>query len=303
MRMTDSLPTIKFKYNESLAKYNTWRVGGTASGVFLPKNKLDVINFFKNLFPVLSHQLQTQKIAWLGLGSNILIQDSGFDGIVIVTQGGLNQLQIDPHHPQRVRIEAGVACGTAARFCARAGLTGLEFLAGVPGTIGGALAMNAGAHGSETWQFVTHCETVDIKGCEHLRPASDYQSAYREVTKPADEWFLAAHFQLIPGNPNDSLNKIKQLLTHRANTQPINLPNCGSVFRNPAGHYAAKLIESCGLKNCRIGGARISEKHANFIVNDQSASATDIEKLILHIKKTVKHSYNIDLIREVHFLV
>jgi UDP-N-acetylmuramate dehydrogenase len=172
----------------------------------------------------------------------------------------------------------------------------------VPGTIGGALAMNAGAHGGETWQFVTQCETIDREGHTHLRPLSDYQPHYRNVIRPSDEWFTAAYFKLMPGDKTESLNKIKSLLAHRAATQPINLPNCGSVFRNPENHYAAKLIEACGLKNFRMGGACVSAKHANFIINDKNATALDIENLIIYIQQQIKDKFDIMLIREVQIL-
>jgi len=284
------------KYNQSLSDYNSWRVGGPAKCLFQPKNIEELKSFLNQLFK----SSPDEKIFWIGLGSNLLIRDSGFDGTVIITQGTFNQITVLDNNI--VRIEAGVACGTAARFCARLGLTGIEFLAGVPGTIGGALAMNAGAHGGETWQYVSQCESIDRKGNIHLRPLSDYQPHYRHVIRPADEWFTAAYFKLIPGDKAESLEKIKTLLAHRAATQPINLPNCGSVFRNPPNDYAARLIEACHLKGFRIGGAAVSTKHANFIINDQNATALDIENLITHIQQVVKDKFNIALIREVQIL-
>jgi len=279
--------------NESLKNYNTWRVGGPAKQLFIPQDLNDLKQFLKSL-------PSDEKIFWLGLGSNLLIRDEGFDGTIIIIQGVFNKIECIAD--SIVRIEAGLACGTAARHCARKGLTGIEFLAGVPGTMGGALSMNAGAHGGETWQFVEQCETIDRQGNIYIRPKSEYQISYRQVIKPIEEWFIAAFFKLIPGNKEESIAKINALLTHRKETQPINLPNCGSVFRNPPGNYAAKLIESCGLKGYRIGGATISIKHANFIVNDNNATATDIENIIKYIETTVKKTHGITLIREVHFL-
>jgi len=282
--------------NEPLANYNSWRVGGAAKRLYQPADINDLAEFLKSCD-------SKEKLTWIGLGSNLLIRDSGFDGTVIITQGGLNQISsLKENKENIIRIEAGVACGTAARFCARLGLTGIEFLAGVPGTIGGALAMNAGAHGGETWQYVVQCETIDRFGVQRLRPASDYQVSYRQVIRPKDEWFVAGHFKLIPGDKEKSLTKIKELLAHRAATQPINLPNCGSVFRNPPGDYAARLIEACGLKGKRMGGASVSTKHANFIINDQSARASDIEQLINYISQEVENKYGIKLIQEVHIL-
>jgi len=283
-------------YNQSLADYNSWRVGGPAKCLYQPEDREDLQNFLSQL----SQTSPDEKLFWIGLGSNLLIRDSGFDGTVILTQGRLNRMSV--LEDNIVRLEAGAACGTAARFCARSGLTGLEFLAGVPGTIGGALAMNAGAHGGETWQFVIQCETIDRQGHIRLRPLSNYEPHYRHVIRPPEEWFTAAYFQLISGDRSESLEKIKTLLAHRAATQPINFPNCGSVFRNPPDDYAARLIEACHLKGFRIGGASVSTKHANFIINDQGAAALDIENLIKHIQQQVKDNFNIELIREVHIL-
>jgi UDP-N-acetylmuramate dehydrogenase len=286
-------------HNESLSKYTSWRVGGPAKNLFIPDDITDLANFLKTL-------PETEKIVWLGLGSNVLIRDGGFKGTVIITQGALNKterLTSDDGENNRVKIEAGVACGTAARFCARLGLTGIEFLAGVPGTMGGALAMNAGAHGGETWQYVEQCEVINRLGEIKTRLASEYKISYRQVICPdQSEWFIAAYLKLIPGDKEKSLLKIKEYLAHRALTQPINLPNCGSVFRNPPNNFAAKLIESCGLKGHKIGGAEVSHKHANFIINDNNASAADIEKLIDYIKDKVKQTHNIDLVREVHII-
>ena len=277
----------------SLANFNAWRVGGPAERLYQPKNKEDLQQFLANLS-------QEEPLTWLGLGSNLLIRDGGIRGTVVLMQGALNQIAL--LEPTLIRLEAGVACGTAARFCARQGLGGLEFLAGIPGTIGGALAMNAGAHGSETWEWVEACETVTRQGQALLRSAKEYQVAYRQVRPPAPEGFVAGYFRLLKTEPAASLQRIKNLLAHRSATQPINLPNCGSVFRNPPEHYAAQLIESCGLKGLRRGGAMVSPKHANFIVNDQKASAQDIEFLIQDIALTVKQQHGIELQREVHII-
>lgn len=286
--------TGKLLLNESLANYNSWRVGGCAKQLYLPHDIQDLKNFLITL-------PKNEMLTWIGLGSNLLIRDQGLNNTVIVTQGGLNQMALLPE-TNTVRIEAGVACPTAARFCARLGLTGIEFLAGVPGTIGGALKMNAGAHGSETWDFVFATETIDRQGNLHIRAANNYTVNYRHVETPDNEWFVAAHFKLIPGDKEKSLQRIKELLAHRQATQPINLPNCGSVFRNPPGDFAAKLIEACGLKGKSIGGASVSTKHANFIINENNASAKDIENLIELISNEVANKHGVNLIREVHIL-
>ncbi len=179
-----------------------------------------------------------------------------------------------------VRAEAGVSCAQFARYTARLGLTGAEFMAGIPGTVGGALAMNAGCYGGETWQCVAAVETLNKKGEIKTRLPVDFEIAYRHVKRSENEWFVAGHFALQSGDKAKALAEIKSLLEKRNASQPTGLPNCGSVFRNPPGNYAARLIEQCGLKAKVIGDAIVSAKHANFIINQGRASAADIEKLI-----------------------
>lgn len=275
---------------EPLAAYTSWRVGGSADFVYIPADLDDVAKFLQELpadVPLL----------WLGLGSNTLVRDGGIDGVAIITQGALNGIvQLEPFI---VRAEAGVACSQIARYTARLGLTGLEFLAGIPGTVGGALAMNAGCYGGETWQHVAKVETIDRAGRQYTRLASDYEVGYRHVKRSADEWFTAAHFQLQAGEKTRSLEDIRVLLEKRNMAQPTSWPNGGSVFRNPPGDYAARLIEKSGLKGLAIGNARVSEKHANFIVNEGDAKAADIESLIMHVANVVEQSEGIRLNPEV----
>jgi UDP-N-acetylmuramate dehydrogenase len=183
--------------------------------------------------------------------------------------------------------------------------SGAEFMAGIPGTVGGALAMNAGCFGGETWDIVEHVVTIDRKGALHTRPKADYEVSYRHchLKSPLEEWFVAAYFQLPAGDGEASRARIKEFLARRIATQPLALPNAGSVFRNPPGDHAARLIESCALKGLERGGARVSEKHANFIVNpDGAASAADIEGLILQVRKTVLEKIGVDLVPEVRIV-
>jgi UDP-N-acetylmuramate dehydrogenase len=274
---------------EPLASYTSWRVGGPAEIVYIPSDTEDLSNFLQQL----PHDVH---LYWLGLGSNMLIRDGGLDGVVIITQGSLNQLTQDG---LSIRAEAGVSCAQLARFSARLSLQGIEFMAGIPGTVGGALAMNAGCYGGETWQFVSHVETIDRQGNRKIRPASEFVVSYRHVQKPAEEWFIAGHFQLITGDKAVSLEKIRQLIEKRNKAQPTGLPNCGSVFRNPPQNFAAKLIEECGLKGFRKGGAVVSDKHANFIINEGQAQAADIEGLVEEIIAIVENKHSIRLIPEV----
>jgi UDP-N-acetylmuramate dehydrogenase len=279
--------------NISLADYTSWRVGGIAEKLYLPIDLQDLTSFIQTIG-------KEEPIFFIGLGSNLLIRDQGISGTIIVTQGGLNQLTVVENN--LVRVEAGVACATMARFCARNALGGIEFLAGIPGTIGGALAMNAGCHDGETWQYIEKVETVDRNGQHYIRSAKEYQVSYRSVTSPLPEWFVAGYFRLPPTAKEHSIEKIRLLLDRRFATQPINEPNCGSVFRNPPDDYAARLIEHCELKGFTIGGASVSAKHANFIINQGNATALDIETLINHVKTSVAEKFGIDLIREVHIV-
>jgi len=281
------------RLDEPMSKHTSWRVGGTAQRYYQPADIEDLALYLSQLDP-------NESVTWIGLGSNVLVRDGGIPGSVIATSGVLNGLS--SINANTVRVEAGVACAKAARFCARQSLQGAEFLAGIPGTMGGALAMNAGAFGGETWNIVSAVETVGRDGVLHQRLPDEYQVAYRHVSGPADEWFVAAQLTLESGNSEESLAKIKQCLNKRSDTQPIQLPNAGSVFKNPPGNFAARLIESSGLKGYQIGGACISEKHANFIVNTGNASAADIEALILHAATVVEQFHGIKLEREVRII-
>ncbi len=281
-------------HNQLLAKYTSWRVGGPADVLYKPAGLGDLRLLLSMLQP-------DEPIHWLGLGSNSLISDKGIRGTVIVTQGALNDIALIS--PNIVRVEAGVSCASMARFCARNYLQGGEFWAGIPGTMGGALKMNAGCYGHETWDFVTEVETINRQGVINKRSALDYDIQYRQVNGFEDEWFLAAWCSLNSGDKNTSLSEIKKLLKKRSDSQPTNEHNCGSVFRNPPGDFAAKLIESCDLKGFSIGGAQVSNKHANFIINPESqATAADIETLIHHVWQTVKDKVGVELIREVHLI-
>lgn len=278
---------------EPLAAYTSWRVGGPADYVYIPADLDDLTDFLQQLSP-------ETPLLWLGLGSNTLIRDGGFNGIVIITQGALNQItQLEPF---MIRAEAGVSCAQIARHTARLGLTGLEFMAGIPGTVGGALAMNAGCYGGETWQRVLRVETMNRQGHRQIRLASAYEVAYRHVKGPTNEWFVAAYFELALGEKARALEDIRLLIEKRNLAQPTSWPNGGSVFRNPPGNYAARLIEQSGLKGMAIGKARVSEKHANFIINEGEASAKDIESLILQITDIVLQKQGVRLNPEVCIL-
>ncbi len=276
--------------NEPLAKYTSWRVGGPAEKMYFPEDRSDLIEFLKA-------QPKQESIYWLGLGSNLLVRDGGIKGTVINTRGRLKDMQL--MDADKVYVEAGVACAHVAKFCMSLSLAGAEFLAGIPGTMGGALKMNAGAFGGETWNIVNSVEMVNASGLVTRRGVEEFEVAYRSVKGLTDEWFIAVELKLTQGESELSQQKIKALLEHRGLTQPTNKPTCGSVFKNPPGDYAARLIEACGLKGYAIGGACVSEKHANFIENTGQATAVDIEALIAYIQQKVKEQHDIDLNTEV----
>ena len=280
----------ELRRDEPLARHTSWRVGGPAARFYRPADRDDLIAFLGALDA-------DEPLLWLGLGSNLLISDAGFAGTVIQTTGRLTAMTM--LDATRLRAEAGVSCAKAARFATRQGLVGIEFLAGIPGTIGGALAMNAGAWGGETWEHVVLVRTLDRQGKLRERPPGDFDIGYRHVLIPAGEWFLEAELVLRPGDTQAAQTRIRELLDRRAATQPTGAPSCGSVFRNPPGDHAARLIEAAGLKGVRLGGAEVSPKHANFIINTGTASARDIASLIDRVQAEVERTSGVRLIPEV----
>jgi len=283
----------ELRIDEPMSKHTSWRVGGTADNYYRPADVDDLALFLQQLD-------SSEPLTWLGLGSNVLVRDGGIRGTVIALSGLLNNIErLDDTH---VRAEAGVSCAKVARFATRNDLEQAEFLAGIPGTMGGALAMNAGAFGGETWRVVESVETLDRSGKRHTRDASDYETGYRSVKGPEGEWFVAATLKLVEGDGEAAHQRVKALLAKRGETQPTSQPSCGSVFRNPEGDHAARLIEACGLKGTCIGGACVSEKHANFIINSDKASAADIESLVEKVASTVAEQQGVQLVREVHVI-
>jgi UDP-N-acetylmuramate dehydrogenase len=280
-------------FDEPLSRHTSWRVGGPARRFYRPADGDDLLVFLRALSP-------DEPLLWLGLGSNLLVRDSGFEGTVIATRGRLERLEMTGEH--LLRAEAGVACAKVARMAARQGLVGSEFLAGIPGTLGGALAMNAGAFGGETWGLVRQVETVDRHGRLRIRSPGDFEIGYRHVRGKPGEWFIAASLELHEGAVASGQERIRQLLDRRSATQPVGLPSCGSVFRNPQGDHAARLIEAAGLKGERIGGACVSEKHANFIINLGDATARDIESLMQRVQQRVEEASGVRLLAEVRIV-
>ncbi|MBI3045166.1 MAG: UDP-N-acetylmuramate dehydrogenase [Betaproteobacteria bacterium] len=298
------------RLNEPMARHTSWRAGGAAERAFFPADLDDLVVFLRAL-------PRDEPVHVTGLGSNLLVRDGGLLGTVIFTHWALREVRLGRASASGGELcaEAGVASPKVARFAALHDLAGAEFLAGIPGTVGGALAMNAGCYGGETWDIVARVTTVDRTGVLRERTRNDYEIDYRHVrlqaeggrrkaerNHPSEEWFASATFRLRRGPGAESRRKITELLKRRIATQPLGEPNAGSVFRNPPGDFAARLIEGCGLKGRVIGGARISEKHANFIVNLGRARAADIEALIALAERAVKEKFGIELEREVRIV-
>lgn len=294
----------EMRVNEPMSQHTSWRVGGLAERYFIPADLGDFANFLHDL-PL------DEPVYVVGLGSNLLVRDGGMRGTVVAVHAQLNDLQLIEQNDVDGLIfaGAGVACAKIARFAARHNLANVEFLAGIPGTAGGALAMNAGCFGSEAWQIVECVQTINHRGELFVRRLNEYKIGYRSVElqhslihAAETEWFAGGYFRLPRGDQVQSRQRIKRLLAQRIHSQPLNQPNAGSVFRNPPGDYAARLIEACGLKGWCIGGAMVSPKHANFIVNTGNASATDIETLITLVQHRVKKDTGIELIQEVRII-
>jgi UDP-N-acetylmuramate dehydrogenase len=280
------------RLNEPMSKHTSWRVGGPAETFFIPSSLDDLSQFLHDLHPAIP-------VFWFGVGSNLLVRDGGIPGVVISATRILKDLErVEPY---AVRAGSGLPCTQLARQCIRWEIGPAEFFAGIPGTVGGALAMNAGAHGGETWERVESVRTIDRGGVINERAPSEYTVGYRSVTGPSDEWFIEATFRFDP-DVKPSKETMDKMLERRRATQPLGLPSCGSVFRNPPGDHAARLIEAAGLKGYSIGGAEVSEKHANFIINSDNATATDVEELIEHVRQTVIEKHGVELVHEVRIV-
>ncbi len=285
--------SARVRHEEPLSRHTSWHVGGPAELFFNPRDRADLSAFLRTV-PA------GEPIQWIGLGSNLLVRDGGIRGVVISTHGTLDALE--RLSATTVRAGAGVACARIARQCLKWGLGPAEFFAGIPGTLGGALAMNAGAFGGQTWQHVQTLETIDRHGAIRARAAAEYRVSYRHVEAPApEEWFLGAELAF-EARPAAQRADVAALLERRRATQPIGEWSCGSVFTNPPGDHAARLIEAAGLKGFRLGDASVSQKHANFIINHGQASAADLERLIGHVRETVARVHGVTLEPEVRIV-
>lgn len=276
--------------NESLSRHTSWKVGGPADIYFTPNDRNELSHFLK---------LNDGSITWLGNGTNILVRDGGVKGVVISTRKSFNKIEL--MDKSSCKVEAGISCFELAMYATKNNLGPAAFFSGIPGSIGGALTMNAGCFGSETWEFVKSVEVIDRNGeIYHLDP-KEFSISYRSVSFPFPLWFLSCDM-VFPDRGVTTVEELKILRDSRLERQPLTENTCGSVFKNPDGNHAGDLIERSGLKGFRVGGCAVSEKHANFIVNDKEATARDIETLIKHIQNTVKDCFGIDLDTEVRII-
>ena len=282
----------KLLFDEPMSKHTSWRLGGPAQRYYVPADIEDLQEFLAGLDDGL-------ELVWVGLGSNLLVRDGGIRGQVIAPLGALKQIYL--RDDGGLYVECGVSCSKLSRYCRKNGLTGGDFFSGIPGTVGGALTMNAGAFGGETWNAVRKVIMIDRRGAVHERDPAEFEIGYRHVGMPAAEWFLGTIFDFDKQDGAGESN-VRALLQKRNESQPIGQPSCGSVFKNPPGDHAARLIEAAGLKGFRLGSACVSDKHANFIISNENSTAADVEALIEHIRATVAERFGVELETEVRIV-
>lgn len=271
---------------------NTWRIGGLAETVCWPESEEELREIW------LKCQEQGIPFRLFGRGSNVLFPDEGLPGVTVISTG-LAQSVWDS---ERVTVGAGYSLARLSQEAADRGLTGLEFARGIPGTVGGAVVMNAGAHGGSIQDILEEVKILAPEGEVQRLAKEDIQFGYRECSLRDQAIVLEGVFHLKPGDPDVIQATMSENLARRKATQPLELPNAGSVFRNPPGGSAGRLIEEAGWKGKRLGGAQVSSKHANFIVNQGNATARDVLALIREIQKDVHHQFGVELKTEVRYI-
>lgn len=286
-------PEMKVCRNEPMAKRTSFRVGGPAALMIFPQTEAEAVSALQVI-----HALGHTPF-FLGNGSNLLVSDSGYEGVVVKYSA------LGPPEEREGLFVAGGATllSELANAAAKRSLTGLEFAYGIPGTVGGAVTMNAGAYGGEMAQVVAWVRTVNGRGEVETIPAEKCDFSYRHsVFSPGDRLILAAGFHLMPGDQGAIYDKMAQLLAQRKAKQPLEFPSAGSTFKRPAGYFAAALIDQCGLKGLSVGGAQVSEKHAGFIINKGGATCEDILALVEQVKERVFAQTGVELELEVKTL-
>ena len=282
---------INFLRNESLSRHTSWKVGGPADVFFIPDNRQDLSQFLS--------QNKGNSVTWLGNGTNVLVRDGGIRGVVISTKKSINKITMVAENS--CRAEVGASCMDLALFAEKNEMGPAAFFSGIPGSIGGALTMNAGSFGHETWEFVESVEVIDEVGIIHHLDPKEFKFSYRSVEFPFPLWFISCLMKF-PESETTTKSELKAMRDQRIKTQPLTEDTCGSVFKNPKSDHAGDLIERAGLKGYKIGGCSISTKHANFIVNEGGATSADIEELIKHVQNIVKAKFDVDLETEVRII-
>ncbi len=292
--MQNILNDIECRKDEPMKKHTTFRIGGPARFFYVPKNieelKL-IIQYCKN---------EKLKYMIIGNGSNMLFLDEGFDGAVICVGSSMGNINVDNIS---IYAEAGALLSKVASSARDAGLTGMEFAAGIPGTIGGAIVMNAGAYGGEMKDIVSFVDILEADGNLRRYSNEEMQFGYRRSIVDADKVVVGVGLKLACGKIDDINSRMDELKTARVSKQPLEFPSAGSTFKRPEGYFAGKLIDDCGLRGYRVGGAMVSEKHCGFVINYDNATAKDVLKLIDDVKNKVYDEYNVLLEPEVRIVI
>ena len=293
--LTEKLPRLegRLKTNAPMSNITWFRVGGPAQLLFTPADEADLAYFLKYL-------PEDVLVTVIGLGSNLLVRDGGIPGVVIRLGRGFGKIKIEEAH--RLRAGTAVPDVKVSRAAADAGIAGLAFYRGIPGSVGGALRMNGGAHGRETCEVLVEAHAVDRAGNIHILSVADMKYSYRHCGVPADYIFTQALFQGVAGERAKILSEMEEIADYREQAQPIKARTGGSTFKNPPGESAWKLIDAAGCRGLSVGGAMVSEKHCNFLINEGAASGADLEELGETVRARVKDASGIELEWEIRRL-
>ena len=286
---------IQLKEGELLRNHTTFRIGGAAKYFAVPKNEEEIMEAVD--FAI----VKDLPYYILGKGSNVLFADEGYSGVIIEIGAGMEK--VERIGDTGIRAQAGVSLSALAAFAAREGLSGLEFAAGIPGTLGGAVTMNAGAYGGEMKDVIVSAKVMDEEGIVRKLSCEELELGYRtSIVQKKQLVVLEAEFLLNPGTTEEIQNTMKELNAKRREKQPLEYPSAGSTFKRPEGYFAGKLIEDAGLRGYRVGDAQVSEKHCGFVVNRGNATCAEVLQMIEEVQKKVKEQFGVQLEPEVRII-